>query len=78
MPMQNGLYGDAASNGPSCGPGCVKGSGRPQDLRQVPHIYCVTCKSSCLPPKTPQVLRRCRTEAPPSPFLNYLSRMWIS
>ncbi|QQP34657.1 Hypothetical protein FKW44_022617 [Caligus rogercresseyi] len=51
MPLQNGLYGDAASNGPSCGPGCVKGSGRPQGLRQVPHRYCVTCKSSCLPPK---------------------------
>ncbi|QQP51381.1 Hypothetical protein FKW44_012724 [Caligus rogercresseyi] len=33
--MQHGLCGDAASNDPSCGPGSVKGRGRPQGLKQL-------------------------------------------
>ncbi|QQP50777.1 Hypothetical protein FKW44_011901 [Caligus rogercresseyi] len=47
--MQHGLCGDAASNGPSCGPGSVKGHGRPQSHKHVPHRYGVACKGSRLP-----------------------------
>ncbi|QQP55385.1 Hypothetical protein FKW44_008541 [Caligus rogercresseyi] len=49
--MQHGLCGDDASNDPSCGPGSVKGPGRPQGLKHVPHRYCVPCEGNRLPPK---------------------------